>query len=193
MTAILKSDFDIDPESRWCSSIIGHKFDTTIAVRAEESRAIGELGIRNLRRLQYHDPTAPGWRVIGRLLRPVEAVNAGEDSPPTTHRRRAMADAIAVLLARCAEVGQTFRGWSTEEWIHLLGRDQGRVLPGTRPVGPATRSAPISPRTPICSVPSPSSTSSVASNESLCRGESLVATGSAVRSTGFVKCSPSGR
>lgn len=128
MTAILKSDFDIDPESRWCSSIIGHKFDTTIAVRAEESRAIGELGIRNLRRLQYHDPTAPGWRVIGRLLRPVEAVNAGEDSPPTTHRRRAMADAIAVLLARCAEVGQTFRGWSTEEWIHLLGRDQGRVL-----------------------------------------------------------------
>lgn len=124
VTAISKVDVDADPESRWCSSIIGHKFDTTIAVRAEESRAIGELGIRNLRRLQYHDPTAPGWRVIRRLLRPLEAVNAGLDSPPTAHRQRAMADAIAVLLARCAEVGQTFWGWSTEEWIHLLGRDQ---------------------------------------------------------------------
>lgn len=93
----------------------------------------------------------------------------GADSPPTAHRRRAMEDAIAVLLVRCAELGQTFWGWSTEEWIHLLGRDQGRVLPGTHPVGPATGSAPISPRTPICSVPSPSSTSSAASNDSLCR------------------------
>ena len=192
MTAIFKPDFDIDPKSHWCSPIIGHRFDTTIAVRAAESRAIDKLGIRNLQRLQCHDPTAPGWRVTGRLLRPLEAVNARPDSPPTEHRRRAMKDAIAVLT-RCDEVGQIFWSWSTEEWIHLLGRDQGRVLPGTLPVGPATRSAPTSPRTPICSVPSPSSTSSVASNESLCRGESLVATGSAVRSTGFVKCSPSGR
>lgn len=42
MTAILKSDFDIDPEPRWCSSLVGHKFDTTIADHAEESRAIRE-------------------------------------------------------------------------------------------------------------------------------------------------------
>lgn len=28
--------------------------------------------------------------------------------PPAAHRRRAMDDAIAVLLVRCAEAGQTF-------------------------------------------------------------------------------------
>ena len=124
VSARLSAEVDKDLESRWCSPIIRHKFDTTTSVRAAESRAIGKLGVRNLRRLQYHDPTAPGWRVIGRLLRPLEAVNAGLDSPPTAHRRRAMDDAIAALLTRCVEVGKTFWGWSTEEWIHLLGRDQ---------------------------------------------------------------------
>jgi hypothetical protein len=28
----------------------------------------------NLRRLQRHDPAAPGWRVIRQLLRPLEVV-----------------------------------------------------------------------------------------------------------------------
>lgn len=108
----------------WCSPLVGHHFDSAIEVRGEEARAIGELGVRNLRRLQYHDPQAPGWRVIGRLLRPLETVNAGLDSPATAHRRRAMADAVAVLLVRCAEIGRTFWGWSTEEWVHLLGGDR---------------------------------------------------------------------
>jgi hypothetical protein len=49
----LKSDFDIDSESRCCSTIIGRKFDTTMVVRAEESRTIGELGVRNQRRFLY--------------------------------------------------------------------------------------------------------------------------------------------
>jgi hypothetical protein len=63
-------------------------------------------GHRN--RGEYHDPAAPGWLVILRLLRPVEAVNAGLDSPPTPHLRRAMLDVIAVLMVRCAETGRTF-------------------------------------------------------------------------------------
>ncbi|WP_328411980.1 hypothetical protein [Nocardia sp. NBC_00403] len=81
--------------------------------------------MRNLRRLQHHDPAAPGWRVIRRLLRPIEAVNAGLDSPQTPHRLRAMLDAVAVLLVGCNEIGRTFWGWTTEEWVHLLGHDQG--------------------------------------------------------------------
>lgn len=92
--------------------------DILFEVRAKESRAIGKRGIRNLRRLQYHDPTAPGWRVTAR------GGQCRVVSPPTAHRRRAVDDAIAVLLTRYAELGQTFWGWSTEEWIHLLGRDQ---------------------------------------------------------------------
>jgi integrase len=109
--------------SRWRSPITGRRFDTTIALRSEERQAIEQLGVRNLRRLQYHDPSAPGWRVIRRLLGPLEAVNAGLDSPPTPHRRRAMLDVVAVLLVRSVELNRTFWGWTTPEWVHVLGRD----------------------------------------------------------------------
>lgn len=78
----------------------------------------------NLRRLKRHDPSAAGWRVIRRLLRPLDAVNDGLDSPSTPHRRRAMLDVVAVVLVRSAELGRAFWGWTTEEWVYLLGRDQ---------------------------------------------------------------------
>ncbi|MDX6585334.1 MAG: hypothetical protein QOI10_4518, partial [Solirubrobacterales bacterium] len=68
--------------------------------------------------------SAPGWRMIRRLLRPLEVVNAGLDSPPTSHRRRAKLDVIAVLLVRSAELNRTFWGWTRPEWVHRLGRDQ---------------------------------------------------------------------
>ncbi|MEU4583295.1 tyrosine-type recombinase/integrase [Kitasatospora aureofaciens] len=113
-----------DGAERWSWPIAAHRYDTAVAVSSEEVRAVRELGLRNLRRLQYHDPSAPGWRVIGRLLRPLEAVNASLDSPPTPHRQRAMLDVIAVLLTQCAETGRTFWDWTAEEWIHLLGHSQ---------------------------------------------------------------------
>ena len=78
--------------SRWCSPLVGCRFDTTVEVHPDEARLITELGVRNLRRLQHHDASAPGWTVIGRLLRPIETVNTGFDSPPTPHRRRALLD-----------------------------------------------------------------------------------------------------
>ena len=53
------------PESRWRSPVTGRRFDTTVAVRSEEAQAITELGVRNLRRLRYHDPAAPGLRRSG--------------------------------------------------------------------------------------------------------------------------------
>jgi integrase len=128
VTAPLPQAVETAPESRWRSPLAPHHFDTTVTVRPEEARAIGELGVRKLRRLQYHDPSEPGWGVIGRLLRPLEAVNAGLDSPPTPHRRRAMLDVVAVLLVRSAEVGRTFWGWTAQEWVHLLGHNQSEFL-----------------------------------------------------------------
>ncbi|MDQ1653159.1 MAG: hypothetical protein QOI35_2359, partial [Cryptosporangiaceae bacterium] len=62
--------------------------------------------------------------MIRRLLRPLEVVNTGLDSPLTPHRRRAMLDVIAVLLVRSAKLNRTFWGWTRPEWVHLLGRDQ---------------------------------------------------------------------
>jgi integrase len=111
-------------ESRWRSPLQGHRFDTTVEVRAEEARAVAELGLDNLRRLSRHDPAAPGWQLLRRLLWPLDVVNAGLDSPSTPHRRRAMLDVVAVLLVRSAELGRTFWGWTTRDWVDLLGRDQ---------------------------------------------------------------------
>jgi integrase len=124
VTAPLSRTANPTVDIRWYSPLAGRRFDTTVAVRPEEVQAIQELGVPNLRRLQHHDPSAPGWRVIRRLLRPLETVNAGLDSPATPHRRRAMLDVVAVLLVCCAGMGRTFWGWTTQEWVHLLGRDQ---------------------------------------------------------------------
>jgi integrase len=100
-------------------------------VRAQEAAAIVELGVSNLRRLKTHDPAASGWRTIARLLRPLDAVNAGLDSPPTPHRRRAMLDVVALLLMRCAQPDRgTYWSWSVEEWVGLLGRTQAEFRAG---------------------------------------------------------------
>ncbi|MGW7442795.1 hypothetical protein [Kitasatospora sp. NPDC054795] len=124
MTAPLPAIAAEDGAGRWSWPISRPRDNASVAVRPAEARAVADLGLRNLRRLQYHDPSAPGWRVIARLLVPLEAVNAALDSPPTPHRRRAMLDVVAVLLTRCAETGRTFWGWTEEEWFHLLGRTQ---------------------------------------------------------------------
>jgi hypothetical protein len=110
VTAPKSSAAAVALESRWLSPLADRRFNTTLAVHPEEARAITELGVRNLRRLRYHDPAAPGWRVSRRLLRPVEAVNAGLDSPPTPHRRRAMLDVIALLLGALRRDGSNVLG-----------------------------------------------------------------------------------
>ncbi|MGW0570315.1 tyrosine-type recombinase/integrase [Streptomyces tauricus] len=114
---------DDDP-GRWVPPVDPLRFDTEITLRPSEERAIRELGVDNLRRLRRHDPSAHGWSTIKRLLRPLDAVTAGLDSPPTTHRRRAMDDAVALLLLRSAQVGRSYWGWTVEEWTQVIGQDQ---------------------------------------------------------------------
>jgi integrase len=108
----------------WQWPINPQRYDTRVLIRAAEQRAIGELGVDNLRRLRRHDPAAAGWASISRLLAPLDAVNAVLDSPPTTHRRRAMDDAVAVIVLRCAKVGRSYWGWTAEDWAEVIGTDQ---------------------------------------------------------------------
>ena len=100
------------------------RYDTTPVLRAEEKDAIIELGPGNLRRLARHDPAARGWQQIRCLLRPLDDASATLQAPPTPHRRRAMLDAAAVVLLRCAETGWSYWAWTDEEWAGLLGQDQ---------------------------------------------------------------------
>ena len=55
-------------DGRWTWPLDAGEFDTTIALRGNERRAIAELGSVNLRRLQRQDALAPGWSAVRRLL-----------------------------------------------------------------------------------------------------------------------------
>jgi hypothetical protein len=102
-----------------------------VVVRAEEAAAITALGLATLRRLKTGDPAAPGWPVIARLLRPLDTVNAGLDSPPTSHRRRAMLDVVALLLTRCAKPGAgSYWDWTAEQWAAMRFYDWALVRLG---------------------------------------------------------------
>lgn len=51
-------------EGRWTWPIDAGEFDTTITLCGKEKRAIADLGTVNMRRLQRHDPSAPGWSAV---------------------------------------------------------------------------------------------------------------------------------
>lgn len=85
MTAAMAVNAGAAGDGRWRWPITVDRYDTAVLVRAAEAKAISELGLDNLRRLSRHDPTAPGWAVIKRLLQPLEAANASLDyRPPAT-------------------------------------------------------------------------------------------------------------
>lgn len=111
-------------DGRWRWPVDPRRYDTTPAVRAAEAAAITSLGVDNLRRLGRYDRVAGGWQPIRRLLRSLDDAAAALESPPTSHRRRAVLDASAVMLLRCAQTGRSYWAWTDEEWAGLLGRDQ---------------------------------------------------------------------
>jgi integrase len=108
----------------WQWPVDAARYDTAPLLRAAELDAIAELGPGNLRRLARHAPAAPGWQQVRRLLRPLDDAAAALDGQLTSHRRRAMLDATAVALLRCAETGRSYWSWTDEEWAALLGQDQ---------------------------------------------------------------------
>lgn len=75
-----------DADGRWQLAGRPLRCDTAEVALSAENMAAHGLGVDNLMRLRRHDRAAPGWAVIGRLLRPQDTVTATLDSPPTTHR-----------------------------------------------------------------------------------------------------------
>ncbi|MFJ3308332.1 hypothetical protein ACIPSA_35700 [Streptomyces sp. NPDC086549] len=112
-----------ETNERWHSSLGLSRGDRSPALSVEEQLAIRELGLRNLRRLRHHDPDASQWAAINRLVQPPQEVNASFDTTPTMRMQRAMSDAVAVLILRCADVGRVYWDWTAQEWLDLLGRN----------------------------------------------------------------------
>src|SRR3954451_12395986 len=96
----------------------------TIEVRPHEMRGIAELGLRNPRRLDYHDPLAPGWAMIGRLHRSPEVINTGLGGPLAGRGRRTMLDVVAMLPVRRLEAGRTFGLRGPRARGHRLAHDR---------------------------------------------------------------------
>jgi len=89
----------------------------------------------NLRRFAGHDTSATGWTGIGRLLQPLDDVAAVLGSPPSAHCQRAMADATAVILLRCADMGRSYWSWTAQDWTRLIGVDQQAFRAGGAGLG----------------------------------------------------------
>ncbi|MFJ8010327.1 hypothetical protein [Streptomyces fagopyri] len=165
MTAAPQAIAAKDSAGRWSWPISPPQRNTAAAARPAQARTVADLGVRNLRRLHYHDPSAPDWRAIARPPSPPETVNAAPNSPPTPHRRRATLDVVTVPRIRRAQTGRTLWGRTGEERIHLPGRTQAELQRHT-PAWTGDKVRPHSRRTPTRPDPSTSSTGSAASSGS---------------------------
>ncbi|ADI12928.1 hypothetical protein SBI_09810 [Streptomyces bingchenggensis BCW-1] len=87
----------------------------------------------NLRRRRSYDRDAPEWHTIGRRLRPLDVAHAAMRCPDTPHHRRAITDAIGLILLRAAELetaqwhfaslpGSGHRGLVAELELHAESR-----------------------------------------------------------------------
>ncbi len=122
------------PSAAWRTQIDPGRYDRRLVLSAAEREALADLGLDALRRRRGHDRHAPAWGVVGRLLRPLDEALGALLVAETAGARRARADAAALVLARCAERGSAFWGWSAEDWVGLIGRSAAQF----KAVKPAT-------------------------------------------------------
>ncbi len=107
-------------------------YDRRPDLSSAERDALTQLGM-NVRRRRGYDRDAPQWRVIARLLRPLDDARAAMWCPDSRYYQRAITDAIGLILLRCAEDGTSYWGWSAQDWARLIGsgaREFERSWPG---------------------------------------------------------------
>jgi len=104
----------------WSWPIDSARYNRRPELTSRESAALRRLGM-NVRRRRGYVRDAPEWRAITRLLRPLDDARAALWCPDTRHHRRAITDAIGLVLLRCAEEDTAFWGWTDEDWARLIG------------------------------------------------------------------------
>ncbi len=88
-------------------------YDRRGELDAAEMRALGELGWL-VRRRRGHDPDLAQWRVIGRLLRPLDDARVALGwCPDTRDHQRAVTDAIGLIMHRCLKKRSSYCGQLT--------------------------------------------------------------------------------
>jgi hypothetical protein len=132
MTALVLARVE-PPGDRWRWPITPEGYDRNHILAPSEAAALHGLGVEGLRRLPCHDQQAPQWRDVARLVRPLEDVSACLQHSGTFHQRRAILDAVAVILLRCASEQRSFWAWTGPEWLQLIGRDQAQFRQAVAP------------------------------------------------------------
>ena len=113
--------------AEWAAFTFAPSLDRS-ARRAEltevERRALAGLGPKALRRNRARGiprRTAVHWRALAGLVEPLDAARASLHHGEDIRFRRAGAHAVAIVLQRCADTGQSYWAWTTEDWAELCG------------------------------------------------------------------------
>lgn len=109
---------------RWQWPLELDRYNRDPALAPHELRAPRRLGWQ-VRRRRGGDGERDEWRMIGRLVQPLDdAMAALRHRPNTQLHRRSAKDAVGLVLQRCAEERAAYWGWPPEAWLRLIGVNQ---------------------------------------------------------------------
>jgi len=126
------------PGWRWPINL--GSYDRNRLLSGEELTALRALGWQ-VRRRHGYDRDAPGWQVIDRLVAPLDDTRRALGwLPDRINHRRAVTDAIGLVLHRCASEATSYWDWSPQSWARLIGTDRASFTAGWPPwLQPFTR------------------------------------------------------
>lgn len=128
----------LTPGWRWPLDLSG--YDRNRLLSGEELTALRALGWQVRRRHGYDRDTA-GWQIIDHLVRPLDDARGPLGwLPDRVNHRRAITDAIGLVLHRCASEGTSYWAWAPQDWARLIGTDRASFTAGWPPwLEPFTR------------------------------------------------------
>ena len=98
-------------------------FDRRPRLLDQEAAALAVLDLRALRRQRAHGGiprrTAVHWRALTRLVGPIDQALGTLHHVDEVNRRRAGAQAAAIVLANCRAMNRSWWGWTPWDWARL--------------------------------------------------------------------------
>ncbi len=111
-----------EPRRRRWTSIDLSGTDTLNDEERAALRTIGPQGLRRNRSRGVPRRTAVSWRVLARLVEPLDTARATLHHRDEVRYRRAALHAVGLVLEHCAVDGRPWWTWSSDEWVGLLGQ-----------------------------------------------------------------------
>lgn len=125
MRAAVRAVGDADgARAAWTFAVSVERFDRREELTGAEHNALAALDAKALRRNRAQGiprRTAAHWRVLARLVEPVDAARAGLHHGEDLRFRRAGAHAAAIILHNCTDVGRSYWAWTSADWAQLCG------------------------------------------------------------------------